>query len=70
MCHTPYARRTVCVYVHCIIYVSSLQVCSLGPLQLFESLANNGLLGEGSRIGMITSEGGGIALRTEVLYPA
>eukprot|EP01084_Bolivina_argentea_P018629 34663_1 len=41
------------------------QVCSLGPLQLFESLTNNTLLGEGSRIGMITSEGGSISLRTE-----
>ncbi|CAM9838926.1 unnamed protein product [Chrysoparadoxa australica] len=39
-------------------------VCALGPLRAFEALVNGNRLREGSRIGMVTSEGGSITLRT------
>lgn len=38
----------------------------LGPLRALQSLVTSGLLREGSKIGMITSEGGSIGLRTEL----
>lgn len=41
------------------------QVCCLGPLQLIEGLVSSSILGQGSRIGMITSEGGSTTLRSE-----
>lgn len=38
----------------------------LGPLRVLQALTMSGLLREGSKIGMVTSEGGSISLRTEV----
>lgn len=43
-----------------------VQVCVLGPLRVLQSLVMSGLLREGSNVGMITSEGGSVGLRTEV----
>lgn len=43
-----------------------LQVCVLGPLRTLQSLVMSGLLREGSNVGMITSEGGSVSLRTEL----
>lgn len=42
------------------------QVCVLGPLRVLQSLVMSGLLREGSKVGMITSEGGSVSLRTEL----
>lgn len=42
------------------------EVCVLGPLRAIQSLAMSGLLREGSKVGMVTSEGGSIGLRTEL----
>ncbi|CAN0468391.1 unnamed protein product, partial [Ectocarpus sp. 8 AP-2014] len=42
------------------------QVCVLGPLRVLQALVVSGLLRKGSNIGMITSEGGSVGLRTEV----
>lgn len=43
-----------------------LKVCVLGPLRAIQTLTMAGLLGEGSKVGMVTSEGGSIGLRTEL----
>lgn len=41
------------------------EVCALGPLRLISKLVTEKLLVEGSKVGLITSEGGSIGLRTE-----
>eukprot|EP00903_Cladosiphon_okamuranus_P016884 g15566.t1 len=46
--------------------VKMYEVCVLGPLRTLQSLVMSGLLREGSNIGMITSEGGSVSLRTEL----
>lgn len=38
----------------------------LGPLRALQALVMSGLLRKGSNIGMITSEGGSVSLRTEL----
>ncbi|CAN0279092.1 unnamed protein product [Ectocarpus sp. 12 AP-2014] len=46
--------------------VKMYEVCVLGPLRVLQALVLSGLLREGSSIGMVTSEGGSVGLRTEV----
>lgn len=41
------------------------EVCAVGPLRILSHLALKGVLPEGGKIGMITSEGGSIGLRTD-----
>jgi NAD(P)-dependent dehydrogenase (short-subunit alcohol dehydrogenase family) len=41
-----------------------IDICALGPLRVSANLYNNGLLKEGSKIAMITSQGGSISWRT------
>ncbi|CAN0137984.1 unnamed protein product [Pylaiella littoralis] len=45
--------------------VKMYEVCVLGPLRVLQSLVTSGLAREGSKIGMVTSEGGSVGLRTE-----
>lgn len=42
-----------------------MEVCAFAPLRITQSLVKAGVLQTGSKIGMITSEGGSIGLRTE-----
>lgn len=42
------------------------EVCVLGPLRAIQTLTMSGLLREGSKVGMVTSEGGSVGLRTEL----
>lgn len=37
----------------------------LGPFRVLQALVKSGLAREGTRIGMITSEGGSVGLRTD-----
>ncbi|CAM9820091.1 unnamed protein product [Choristocarpus tenellus] len=41
------------------------EIVALGPLRVTQAMVMAGLLREGTRVGMITSEGGSIGLRTE-----
>jgi len=41
-----------------------IDICALGPLRVSASLYNGGLLTEGSKIAMITSQGGSVTWRT------
>jgi len=41
-----------------------IDICALGPLRISTNLVNAGLMKEGSRIAMITSQGGSISWRT------
>ncbi|CAM9174328.1 unnamed protein product [Hapterophycus canaliculatus] len=45
--------------------IKMYEVCVLGPFRVLQALVKSGLLREGSKIGMITSEGGSVGLRTE-----
>jgi short-subunit dehydrogenase len=42
-----------------------MEICAFAPLRIIQGLVLAGYLSEGSKIGMITSEGGSIGLRTE-----
>jgi NAD(P)-dependent dehydrogenase (short-subunit alcohol dehydrogenase family) len=42
-----------------------IEICALAPLHLIQSLVVNGFLTKGSRVILITSEGGSIGLRIE-----
>jgi hypothetical protein len=41
-----------------------IDICALGPMRVSASLVNGGLLKEGSKIIMITSQGGSVSWRT------
>ncbi|OSX73533.1 hypothetical protein BU14_0340s0017 [Porphyra umbilicalis] len=41
-----------------------MDVCALGPLRIVDALVTAGLLTAGSKVGLVTSEGGSIGLRT------
>ena len=41
------------------------EVCAVGPLRILSHLALEGVLPKGGKVGMITSEGGSIGLRTD-----
>ena len=41
-----------------------IDICALGPLRVSAAFYNGGLLKEGSKIAMITSQGGSVAWRT------
>lgn len=41
-----------------------INICALGPMRVSSSLVNGGLLVEGSKIIMITSQGGSVGWRT------
>ena len=41
-----------------------IDICALGPLRVSASLFNGGLLKEGSKVAMITSQGGSVGWRT------
>jgi short-subunit dehydrogenase len=41
------------------------EICALAPLRICQALVLGGKLGQGSKIALITSEGGSIGLRTE-----
>jgi len=41
-----------------------IDICALGPLRVSASLFNGGLLKEGSKVAMITSQGGSVSWRT------
>lgn len=42
-----------------------MEICAFAPLRITQALVKAGALQAGSKIGMITSEGGSIGLRTE-----
>lgn len=42
-----------------------MEICAFAPLRIIQNLVKSGHLASGSKIGMITSEGGSIGLRTE-----
>ena len=42
-----------------------MEICAFAPLRITQNLVKAGILQSGSKIGMITSEGGSIGLRTE-----
>lgn len=44
--------------------IKTIDICACGPLRVSASLVNGGLLKEGSRIIMITSQGGSVSWRT------
>merc|ERR1712232_254077 len=41
-----------------------IDICALGPLRVSASLFNGGLLKEGAKVAMITSQGGSVGWRT------
>uniref|UniRef100_A0A7S2PRN4 Short-chain dehydrogenase n=1 Tax=Leptocylindrus danicus TaxID=163516 RepID=A0A7S2PRN4_9STRA len=41
-----------------------IDICALGPLRVSASLVNGGLLKEGAKVAMITSQGGSVSWRT------
>lgn len=43
--------------------LKTIDICALGPLRISQSLINGGLMKEGSKIIMITSQGGSITWR-------
>jgi len=44
--------------------IKMIDICALGPLRVSASLINAGLMKEGSKIIVITSQGGSVAWRT------
>ena len=44
--------------------IKTIDICACGPLRVSASLINGGLLTEGSKIIMITSQGGSVTWRT------
>ena len=44
--------------------IKTIDICACGPLRVSASLVNGGLLKEGSKIIMITSQGGSVTWRT------
>ena len=46
------------------IQLKTIDICACGPLRVSASLINGGLLQEGSKIIMITSQGGSVSWRT------
>ena len=44
--------------------IKMIDICAIGPLRVSSGLVNAGLLSSGSKIAMITSQGGSIAWRT------
>lgn len=43
--------------------LKTIDICALGPLRVSQSLVNGGLLHSGSKIIMITSQGGSVSWR-------
>lgn len=46
------------------VQVKTIDICACGPLRISAALVNSGLMQEGSKIVMITSQGGSISWRT------
>ena len=44
--------------------IKTIDICACGPLRVSASLINGGMLKEGSKIIMITSQGGSVTWRT------
>lgn len=44
--------------------IKMIDICAIGPLRITSALYNNGLLPKGSKVAMITSQGGSIGWRT------
>jgi hypothetical protein len=44
--------------------MKTINICSCGPLRISAGFFNGGLLKEGSKIAMITSQGGSVEWRT------
>ena len=46
------------------VQIKTIDICACGPLRISAALVNSGLMKEGSKIVMITSQGGSVSWRT------